>query len=338
MPLPRRARGRYLIPSATLLLLAACGSGGGGGGDEGDNGSSPGDPQLSRVTLEEVQERVVAWFPIAIRDAPEARNIRKSIVEDGWEPFVRDGVQTALVHFNLRRVMIHSPFGRNTTEPEEFPFQFDQYLEAEDAGLTRVTDTFVDAWRNYITGPNVGLNVEVIAYIGSPRLDPDSQQVIEEQGYQTFEDGFASQAVAPMLAADMAIGYDAAAGTQRDSATYRFAETLRGRGEKVYIEANPQIDHTWWFDYPVIVIDKTWRQRMADGGFAGRDELTGEIIRIVHLEDGWVENHEPEEWPEAMCRVIAEGGSLTVQDVLLRQPTRRLEDLRDCANAIVEGS
>lgn len=54
------------------------------------------------------------------------------------------------------------------------------------------------------------------------------------------------------------------------------------------------------------------------------------------MDKAWVDSNSPREWPEAMCRVIAEGDSLAVSFLLLQQPERYLEDLVDCANAYTE--
>lgn len=214
--------------------------------------------------------------------------------------------------------------------------QFDAYLEAlEIDALDKVTGTFVDAWRDNVTKPSLGLGIEVIAYLGSPRLDDDSQRILEQEGEQAFTER-ALRAIEPLRDTGMAIGYDAAAGTVEDSATYRFAVRMQALGMKVYIEATPPADHTWWFDYPVIILEETWQDRKNDPRFASREELRGELIRIVRVDKEWADSHSARTWPEAMCRVIAEGDSLAVSFVLLRQQDRYLEDLVECANDYTE--
>lgn len=298
----------------------------------GCNGSSSDSSKpdaTASVNIEEVRERVIAWYPIGIADDPATRNVRPPLVEEGWEDsgFIHGVLgQLEANDRGLRRVMLHNPFGR------EVPMQFDAYLEAlEIDALDKVTGTFVDAWRNNVTKPSLGLDIEVIAYLGSPRLDEDSQRILEQEGEQAFTER-ALRAIEPLQDTGMAIGYDAAAGTAEDSATYRFGVRMQSMGIKVYIEATPPADHIWWFDYPVIILEETWQERKDDPRFASREDLRGELIRIVRVDSAWVEGHSPRTWPEAMCRVIAEGDSLAVSFLLLRQPERHLEDLVDCAN------
>lgn len=284
------------------------------------------------LSIDDVRDRVILRVPVGgLVDRPETRNIGWGLPEYGW---VDSGFITGVYGMltandrGLHRVMLHSPFGRVK------PVQFDQYLEARNyySTLTKVTDGFVDSWRNHITDPALGLGIEVIGYIGSPRLDWHSQVILASQGEQAFYD-YAWQAVDPLLQADMAIGLDAAAGAARDSATYRFAQMLRERGNKVYIEATPRADDDWWFDYPAIVIEETWQQRKQDSRFASREDLNGELIRIVRTSKEWAQSHGPRQWPQAACRVIAEGDSLAASFVLLRQAQRNLADLVSCANA-----
>jgi len=278
--------------------------------------------------IQDVRKRVIAWYPVGIVDkAPALRNVRPEIARDGWRPFIEAmQAQLSAGDRNLHRVMLHTPFGR------EQPVQFDAYLEArQNRDLRKVTDGFVDAWRAVTPASSDG-GLDVIAYIGSPRLDPDSSRVLEVQGKEAFFRR-ARQAVEPIIAAGMAVGLDAAVPASADSVTYELAEWLRDRGTEVYVEANPPADYSWWFDYPVIVIEETWQKRKNDPRFASRQQLERELVRLVRVRPNWVRSNPPSAWPEAACRVIADGDTLAISGLVLLQPERTLQSLVDCANA-----
>lgn len=296
--------------------------------------AAPGENPAS-LHIDEVRERVVAWVPVGgLVERPETRNIGWLLPEYGWvDSWFIIGVYGMLTANDrgLHRVLLHTPFGRVK------PVQFDQYLEAQHFDtLAKVTGGFVDSWRNHITDPALGLGIEVISYIGSPRLDWHSQMILWQDGEQAFYD-YAWDAVDPLLQAGMSVGLDAAAAATEDSATHSFAQMLREQGTKVYIEATPRADHEWWFDYPTIVIEETWQERKQDPRFASRGDINAELIRIVRTSKQWANTHSPREWPQEACRVIAEGDTLAASFVLLRQAQRSIQDLVDCANAYLAG-
>lgn len=309
------------------LLICSCNSA------DIDNGHRLSEKlRLNQVQIDEVRSRVIAWYPIGVVDSPETRNVRRPIVKYGWKGsgFIT-GVLSQLNTNDrgIRRVLLHNPFGRRA------PMQFDAYLEAlQIKRLHKVTDTFAEDWWTNVTNPELGLGIEVIAYNGSPWLDTDSQAIISSKGEGAFY-RFAWKAVEPIIQAGMEIGYDGAARAGKDSATYRFAKKLRNKGHRVYIEPAPPAQHSWWFDYPVLVRESTWQRRRRDPEFAPREALSGELVRIVRIDKAWLASSKPQDWPEAMCRIIAEGDSLAVSVVLLRQPQRKLEDLVACANDYV---
>lgn len=281
----------------------------------------------SWITPDYVREHVIAWYPIGwqVRDASK-RNVDEARFARGWQGFVDEQVLPTIERHGLRRVMLHNPFG---TLPDE-PMQFDQYLAAREAGLDWLTDGFVAAWR-----PLTERGIEVIGYMGSPRLDSESQQLLEAGDSRVFRER-AWAAIAPLVAAGMAIGYDAAAAAEEDSPTYRFAQAMRARGIRVYIEAVPRADYDWWFDWPVIVREDFWQEAdpflpWRSRKIASREDLRKELARIVRVDDIWFPNHGPEGWPESACRIIAEGDTLIIGGHFLAKPQRRIDTLVECA-------
>jgi len=321
----------YLLSICLVIGLTACGGGGGDGGDNdsGGNVSAPSPSQGSDLHIDEVRDRVLAWYPVGITNEPSNRNVRDALVNEGWNdsgfiPNVLDALKANDRGFH--RVLLHTPCGRVK------PVQFDAFLEASDMQqLHRVTEGFVDAWRRNVTDPALGRNIEVIGYIGNPDADEDSRRVYNNQGEAAFFDR-AWKAVQPLLDAEMAIGIDGAAATEKDSLTYRFTQKLKERASKVYIEANPAREDEWWLNEPVIVLDETWRKRENNDMWASREEIGAELIRIVRTDREWVEGHSSTAWPAEVCQVLADGDSVAISWLVLQDPQRSLQDLVDCAN------
>lgn len=281
------------------------------------------------VDAEYVRKRVIAWYPIghSSRDT-SVRMVGRNLKKTGWDGFVKQSVLPVLKRYGFKRVMIHNPFG---TLPGE-AMQFDQYLTAKKAGLNWLTDGFVAAWK-----PVTASGVEVIGYLGNPHLDPESQKLLKSKGEKAvFERGW--KAIDPLVQSGMSIGYDAAVITGKNSATYHFAQMMRARGLKVYVEARPRIDKPWWFDYPVVAREDTWQKTMPTSPqapnrkFASRADLKSDIVRIARVPARWKREHKTSEWPQIACRIIAEGDSAVIEDFILKQPGRKLSDLVNCVN------
>jgi len=214
------------LSAITLFLasiLAACGGSSGSSSGQSERSVAPGpedgsdtSDQTTDLTMTQVRERFVAWYPLGIQDNPPTRNLRNSLVENGWERFGSGFIPELLDDLKaedrgIRRVLLHTPFGRVK------PIQFDGYLEAlENDRLDKVTGDFVDDWRRNVTDPALGRTIEVIGYIGSPVNDSDSQRIAENEGESAFFER-AWNAVQPLLDAQMSIALDAAAPTETPS-------------------------------------------------------------------------------------------------------------------------
>ena len=227
----------------------------------------------------------VVDFIIGGSDADQRRRmVGWNILTEGWAAFIRQRVEPYL-EVGVSRIILHNPFGILRDEP----MQLDQYFSAqEQPGLRMLTGGFADAWR-----PVTDRGIEVIGYIGCPRLDEDVKE-IEEQDGQGAALAFSLACVQPLVDAGMSVALDAAASAREGSLTHQLAEALRSQGVKVYVEARPYANTPQWFGYPVICIDHFWKrsdpERHSDSDAARNDQLTGEILRMV------VQYKLPEEW------------------------------------------
>lgn len=254
-----------------------------------------------------VFERIVVDFIIGWSASnPETRNIGQGLPNSGWRGFVQTRVHAVLAT-GVRRIILHNPFGTMAGEP----MQFDQYLQARNADLPWLTQEFVESWK-----PVTDAGIEVIAYIGSPRLDNDLKRILESSGHEAAMD-YARRCVGPFLAAGMNIGYDAAAMAERGSFTHTFGEWMEEQGARLYIEARPAKAATFWHDNPVICLNRFWKRsdpdRHDDSKWAAsNDVLTGEIIRLIRHRPGQDEATTASWLPQAVSDVLAEGHTVAV--------------------------
>lgn len=228
---------------------------------------------------------VVDFFIGGSHSDPRRRLIGWNLIETGWRSLI-DGRVEPYLQAGVTRLMLHNPFG---TLPGE-PMQLDQYLTAlETPGFRMVTTGFVEAWK-----PIVDRGVEVIAYVGCPRLDDDVQDLLETEG-EAAALAYSIRCLQPFLDAGMSVGLDAAAPAEAGSVTHQLAEWLRARGVRVYVEARPPADQTHWFDYPVISTNVFWSRSDPeihwDSQWGVRNaDLREEVLRI-HIFDA-----PPEDW------------------------------------------
>lgn len=325
---------RWVAAIGIVGVIAACG-GGGGSGAGSDAGQPP--SQSNRITVQDVRAHLIPWYPISgSGNNPENRNVGRGIPQNGWQPFVNNVVIPQTSSRGLKRVELHNPFGRRRDTPPPLferaqAFQFDQYLEAQAAGVTGLTADFVQAW-----APVTAMGYEVIAYIGSPFLDPDSQKLLDA-GQDSAFDARAQAAIKPILDAGMSIAYDAAVSTSLQSKDYELVSGLREQGRNVYVEAGPRTTRPWWFDFSIISRDDTWRKRLGNDDFASPAMLKGEILRIARKKPAWTTLNS-NQWPQEVCQIIADGDTAVVEDFIFRDPNRKLSSLADCANALIPGN
>lgn len=317
----------YLLNLLSALITGACLTACGGGADTGSSAPPLITESSPAQDMDDLRNRLIAWYPIGRSTGDLSnRQVRNDLVAMGWSSFVNQRVLPQISGRGLNRVMLHNPFGTLPGYIE--PMQFDQYLDAQRAGLGWLTEPFGAAWT-----PVVVQGIQVIAYIGSPVLDKDSQNIVRRQGEAAFVKTHALPSVQSFLDVGMDIALDAAVQSGVDSATFRFVEKLEGLGAQVFVEAGPLAGASHWFSRSVISRDDTWLAREGDSAFAQRGALSGEIIRLFPISAAWINGHSASAWPADMCSALAQGDSVLVQDALLNAPERTIEGLADCVDA-----
>lgn len=211
---------------------------------------------------------LIGWSSNVVAD----RDVDWNIKSEGWSGFVNTHVKPALT-WGVHRVELHNPFGALPNEN----MQFDQYLEAQAAGLTWLTDGFVDAWK-----PITSSGTEVICYLGDLEDDTDFTSLSSDQWFERF---WAS--AKPCLDAGMSIGFDAVVLQGPNSIEYKGVQAVQAKGVKVYVESRPLLWTQNWWSYNIYSINSWWLRSNpalyedAKPWAAPNSSLTGEILRLV---------------------------------------------------------
>jgi hypothetical protein len=256
-------------------------------------------------------QRIIRWTTIGNSGTVVAdRLVGWDIKRTGWTGYINRMIQPGL-NWGCRRIALHNPFGCLPRES----MQFDQYLHATDAKLGWLTRDFVRAWR-----PITERGIEVICYLGTTVHDPDFEQLWK--GDRAAWEARVWASVQPALDAGMTIALDASSTTHEGE--NRIATMLQARGVPIYCEPRPSANAPRWFAVPVITTDNFWKrsnpENHPDSAWAARnDQLTGEIIRIVHLPPAG-STWETRGWVEADTRAILADGhtAATPVDILMR--------------------
>lgn len=262
---------------------------------------------VQQVAVEELDPaQVVVKLSIgwATNDAAN-RNVRESIVSDGWTKFVTDEVQP-LIGGGSRRFFLHNPFGAVANEV----MQFDQAFDADDAQLNNLLDGFVEAWRPITQAPD-SHRAEVIAYLGSIPKDNDFTR-LQSDANAWYTRAWDSAKLP--LRAGMSIAFDAWTGGSPDDLVYHFAQELQQAGVRIYIEPRPKADATHLHGMNTIAFDDVWlRMDPATNDrsdFAGDNLLTGEHIRIVARNN---EYDSFDQWgTQAIAAILADGDTVSL--------------------------
>lgn len=272
-------------------------------------------------------QRVIQWETIggATNDASK-RRVGWDIDRNGWQGYV-NGRVAQLRALGMRRILMHNPFG---TLPGE-DFQFDQYIHAQEMGLTWLTNGFVQAWK-----PVTDAGVEVICYIGKLAHDVDFTSLTDLQQYMAR----VKRSLQPMIDAGCSIGLDSIVGNDFDSREYMVAEMLRQSGVKVYNENRPPRDFTWWHNFGGVYYDDGFLNSQPHVSpdlqwAATNDLLKGEILRYtgnpppgsVYSTLGW-------RAPDVM-RILADGHTAATDIAFLRAEGYTLQRVMRAASSPV---
>ncbi|MDG2020807.1 MAG: hypothetical protein P8J59_02540 [Phycisphaerales bacterium] len=202
------------------------------------------------------RERIIEGWLIAGSSEDEGRRkvSMNQIDEGGWPSFV-DNRAKDVYDWGIRRFWLHNPFGTISGEV----MQFDQYLDARDAGLDILTDDFSEAW-GPVTRGSFGEPVELIAYIGTADPDDDRLQTAFESGNSARVLGTMLACVKPLLMAGASIGADAAVKLSDDGPAFHFYKYLESIGIPIYVESRPKQVDPNWAEFPVFAVDTWWRR------------------------------------------------------------------------------
>lgn len=271
----------------------AAGSSGGGGGVASSGGARPiigGVPSsllasahesevadaLTPWDREAIANRIVAWQTIGGSggDLADRRiGAHLGIKNGGWARYIERSIIPG-IEWGCRRFLLHNPFG---SMPYQV-MQFDQLLEARDAGLTWLEADFVEAWKPVTSGAYGP--VEVIAYFGTPVADADFQALYQAGDIEAWM-ARAWASVQPAIDAGMSIGLDMSTGADAAHPTWLFAKMLRDRGIKVYAEGVPaagRLSH--WLEMNVVLMDKYYQNIANISWAANPRDVQGELMVI----------------------------------------------------------
>lgn len=227
-------------------------------------------------------QRIIHWETIGGSGGPVSKRTVGWPLDQpgvGWAGYV-SGRGQQLKNLGMRRLFLHNPFG---TLPWE-PFQFDQYIHAQQAGLTWLTNGFTEAFK-----PFVESGVEVICYIGRLQGDFDFDTLTNFDDYMDR----VMRSIRPMIDAGCSIGFDSIVGATEDSRAYMVVKALRDSGIKVYAENRPPADYPWWHDHNGVYYDDGWIDSNPAVNptlhwAAPNSMLRGEIIRYTaHQPSGY---------------------------------------------------
>ncbi len=250
------------------------------------------------------RERLIEYWLIGGSDSGNEarRNVKtRQVGSGGWTEFVEDRVRPAY-QWGLRRFWLHNPFG---TVPGE-DMQFDQYLDAKEAGLTELTDDFATAWRPVVRG-RFGEPVELVAYIGTAVFDDDRLARARDRRDPVAAISTALRCIQPLLQAGASIGADAASRLPDDGPEFGFYRFLEGTGVRVYIESRPRLAAPGWKRFPVASMEGWWHmsdpEQRSNSARVRNDEIEGEVVRILNDIRG--ASSEPEDVQDAIFRIRA---------------------------------
>lgn len=224
------------------------------------------------VLSNDPSQRIMHWETIGgSSNDVSKRRVGWGLDTIGWSGYY-NGRIAPLRAIGLRRLLLHNPFG---TLPNE-GYQVDQYLHAQQAGLTWLTNGFVQTWK-----PVVDSGVEVIAYIGSLWDDPDF--IALENNPRAYMQRIIAS-IKPFTDAGITIGLDSIVYQGVDSYSMMFAEMLRQSGIRTYAENRPPIGSTWWHNFDGIYHDQGYHYSQPDLDPIGTHTapnymLRGEIVR-----------------------------------------------------------
>ena len=207
-------------------------------------------------TIRPARERLIEGWLIAGSSEDEGRRKVSTyqVGSGGWPQFVEQKSKV-VYDWGIRRFWLHNPFGTLSNEV----MQFDQYLDAQDAGVDVLTENFAEAWGPVVDG-SFGEPVELIAYLGTADSADDRLKAAFESGRSASILGTMLACVKPVLLAGGSIGADAAVKLSDSGPAFKFYKYLESIGIPVYVESRPKIANPKWAEFPVFAVDAWWKR------------------------------------------------------------------------------
>ena len=241
-------------------------------------------------------------------------NVNRILFVEGWKSYIRKQVLPQL-RWGVRRFQVHNPFGTRAGTV----MQFDQYLEAQQRGLTWLTEGFVESWKKVIEGHYTnGEPVEVIAYLGAINLDPDLTVLLREGDLEAWQQ-LVDDSVQPLLDAGMSIGFDSASRLDADEIEFQYIKQLEESGTEVYIESWPDASKTHLLEMNIVALERNIAARaeqrkrtFGPNRPAHRQELQAELVRMMTRppEDG------SEDWSDIAWLIDDAANAISVGDTV----------------------
>jgi hypothetical protein len=207
-------------------------------------------------TIRPARERLIEGWLIAGSSEDESRRKVSTyqVGSGGWPQFVEQKSKV-VYDWGIRRFWLHNPFGTLSNEV----MQFDQYLDAQDAGVDVLTENFAEAWAPVVDG-SFGEPIELIAYLGTADSADDRLKAAFETGRSASIVGTMLACVKPVLLAGGSIGADAAVKLSDSGPAFKFYKYLESIGIPVYVESRPKIANPKWAEFPVFAVDAWWKR------------------------------------------------------------------------------
>jgi hypothetical protein len=196
------------------------------------------------------------------------------MLPNGWQGLV-DSVIKPQIAMGYKRFIIHNPFGLGPTGE----MQLGEYLYAKQAGLSWLTDGFVQAFK-----PLTDAGIEIIGYLGTQSSDPEFMRLLNSGDIAGWNQRFWAS-VQPLLDAGMSIGFDGAVGFSDSNPLYADAQKLRSMDVNVYVESRPIKYEPYWANFKVISTEADWTRfdprTHADAALWAipQERVTGEVVR-----------------------------------------------------------
>lgn len=226
-----------------------------------------------------IQCFIVGWSDANLNN----RNVGWSLPTQGWKGFIEHQVKPVLSK-GIKRLELHNPFGCMPN----ISMESTQYIQARRAALYFLTEDFVSNWK-----PITSSGIEVIAYMGTPALDPMMIDLRSKKMNALYLNTL-KNSYDTIIEAGCSVAFDAMSATTANDPDYYFMRLLQKLGIKTYIEAWPVKTFPELSDCNEFTTSQfhpeVMHQLSIDGWPIQKPKMTGERIQILTNEPYLSEN------------------------------------------------